>query len=119
MHKNPRIKANNDLISASLGVRVDGPRGPKFDRAAPDGLGLTAPEGPRVVVGGFAAGMNKTVQPGFARGKQANRPCGRWKSLPPLVAAPPPFPLFEGALWALSIVPYVSEGKSREAYSAP
>ena len=40
---------------------MTGPVGPKFDRAAPDGLGLTAPEGPRVVVGGFAAGMNKTV----------------------------------------------------------
>ena len=28
-------------------------------------------------VGGFAASLNKTIQPGFARGKQANRPAGR------------------------------------------
>jgi len=27
-------------------------------------------------VGGFAASLDKTIQPGFARGKQANRPAG-------------------------------------------
>ena len=27
-------------------------------------------------VGGFAASLDKTIQPGFARGKQANRPVG-------------------------------------------
>ena len=56
---------------------MTGPVGPKFDRAAPDGLGLTAPEGPRVVVGGFAAGYYKTFITALAgEGKQANRAFG-------------------------------------------
>ena len=79
--------------------------GPKFDRAAPDGLGLTAPEGPRVVVGGFAAGMNKTVQPGFAWGKQANRPSGVGNAFPPLVAGATTFaPLRGGTMDAQQCV---------------
>ena len=54
-------------------LRFDGafaPRVLKFD---------TAFQAVRVEVGGCAASMKKTLQPGFARGKQANRPCGRGK----------------------------------------
>ena len=44
---------------------------------------------------------------------------GDGKAAPPLVAALPPFSLFRGALWVLSIVPHDYTGKHREAYSPP
>ena len=70
-------------------------------------------------MGGFAAGMNKTVQPGFAWGKQANRPSGVGNAFPLWWLAPPPFPLFEGALWMLSSVLHDTTGKRRAIYSPP
>ena len=46
--------------------------------------------------------MKKTYNRLAGVGKQANRPGGRGNAFPLWWLAPPPFPLFEGALWVLS-----------------
>ena len=79
----------------------------------------TAFQAVRVVVGGSAASMNKTVQPGFARWKTGQSPL--WAGeMPPLVAGATTFPPAKlGALWVLSSVLHDTTEKRREAYSPP
>ena len=66
----------------------------------------------RVVVGAYelieGASLYKTIQP----------PCGRGNAIPLWWLAPPPFLLFEGALWVLSHGAMPLK-ESIETYSAP
>ena len=103
---------------ALSGVRVDGPSGRRFLR----GLSLT-----RLWREGCCRAplnyrrrplMKKPLQPPCGRGKTGQPRSARGNAIPLWWLAPPPFPLFEGALWMLSYGA-MSLQKSIETYSSP
>ena len=83
-------------------------------------LRFDGPMGPRVVVGGCAANINKTFTTGLRPWENRQTALtGDGKALPPLVATPPPSPRYAVGLWVLSGVPHDTTVKLREVYSPP
>ncbi len=117
-----KIASDSNASKYQSAGRLYPRRGLRLRRRGAYGPVLT--HGPKVV---FAVAQGaKAVVGAFKNNwapvciKPYNRPCGRWKSGPPLVAGATTFlPAEPGALWVLSSVLHDTTGKRREVYSSP
>ena len=93
---------------APPGLTALGAKGSVRDRLTPPGRFEGSALGSYEVSlrwGGMAPLAAKTIQPGFAREKTIQLPCGRWKCIPPLVAGATTFPpRWEACHWILSLL---------------